>query len=190
MPGNGAETTTPRGDTRPLAVTAENRQPDDVPVDGALELARFTPRLLALLSNIISQRESATLRQVLGHGTTDWRIIAAIAEQPALTATEISRYTVMSKAVISRALAPLIEQGLVVQGDGPRGSRPLRLTDAGVEVYRRMLPITMRAQWLIEDTLTKRELATLESLLDRLVTATTDEASWARYSTGLPPQQS
>lgn len=157
---------------------AENRQPDDVPVDGALELARFTPRSLAVLSNIFSQRESTALRQQLGHGTTDWRILAALAEVPALTATEIARYTVMSKAVISRALAPLIEQGYVVQDDGPRGSRPLRLTEAGVDLYRRMLPLAMRAQRLIERTLTPEELATFEGMLHRLVAATADERLW------------
>lgn len=179
MTGNGAATDHGlRTGFLPYSVVAENQRPDDKPVDNHLDLAKFTPRLIAVLSNIFSQRESMSLRQTLDLGTTDWRIIAALAQAPALTATEISRFTVMSKAVISRALANLIEQDLITQGDGPRGSRPLRLTERGVDVYREMLPIALRAQRLIERTITREELEFLEAILMRLVDATADEQNW------------
>lgn len=158
---------------------AESRLPTDAPLPDALELSKFTPRLLAIVTNIISSRESQTLRQLFDLGTTDWRILAALAQEPALTATELSRYTVMSKAVISRALAGLVGHGFISQGDGPRGSRPLRLTESGAEIYSKMWPIAFRAQRLIERTLDPEELDTLEKLLMRLVAATSNEEMWA-----------
>lgn len=170
---------TPEQQSGPLARRAEHKLATDRPVDDAVELTRFTPRLLAILSNIISLRETQALRREFDLGTTDWRILAALAQEPALTATEISKYIVMSKAVISRAVATLVERGLIVQGDGSRGSRPLRLTAAGVSTFRAMIPIALPAQRLIEHTLSAAEIAALESMLVRLIAATGDEDAWA-----------
>ncbi len=150
----------------------------DEPLSDALDLAAFTPRLLAILSNIISARESQALRQQFGLGTTDWRILSALAQEPALTATEISRCTVMSKAVISRALADLVAEGLVVLGEGPRGSRPVRLTAKGAGVYRGMLPVAFRAQRLIADTLGEKKLRQLDALLVQLIEVVADDHAW------------
>ncbi|WP_172592206.1 MarR family winged helix-turn-helix transcriptional regulator [Subtercola boreus] len=167
-----------RAGSRAFDFPAENRLPSDLPLPDALDLSQFTPRLITILSNIMSVRESQSLRQKFDLGTTDWRIIGALAQEPAMTATELSRYTVMSKAVISRKLAGLVDGGLIQQGDGPRGSRPLRLTAKGAEMYSGMWPIAYRAQRLIERTLTQPELITLESLLMRLVDATNDDGAW------------
>ena len=156
----------------------ENQLSTGVPLDRPLDLGAFTPRLLALLTNVISSRESQGLRRSMGFGTTDWRILASLAQEPALTATELSQYTAMSKAVISRALTGLVQQGVVAQGEGPRGSRPLRLTEAGITVYRRMLPIAYRSQRLIERTLSQEELVALEALLRRCLDASILENNW------------
>lgn len=154
------------------------REVIDGPLASALDLDRFTPRSLALLSNTFSLREAESLRQELDLGSTDWRILASLAGSPGLTATEISTFAVMSKAAISRCLSVLVERGLIAQGDGPRGSRPLRLTTMGAETYMRMLPIAFRAQRLIERTLTSEELDLLNSFLARLITATDNIEDW------------
>ncbi len=148
-------------------------------LENAMDLDTFTPRLLAIISNKIAVRESQTLLRLFNLGTTDWRIISALAGHPGLSATEISQLTVMSKAVISRSLGGLVERGLIVQDDGPRGSRPLFLTEDGAKSYEDMLPITERGQRLVERTLTGTELSALHGFLNRLIAAADDESAWA-----------
>ncbi|OJV95387.1 MAG: hypothetical protein BGO47_02565 [Microbacterium sp. 67-17] len=157
---------------------AENRRDDDHALPDALDLSRFTPRLLAILSNIFSLYESQSLRDQFGLGTTEWRILSAVALEPALTATEISKSTVMSKAVISRALTDLVQDGLLSLGDGPRGSRPIRITEEGAQMYRKMLPISYRAQEIINRTLGEEKLEQLHDLLTTLISAAIEDEAW------------
>lgn len=150
----------------------------DVPLSAHFDLERFTPRALARISSIFSARESESLQEALGLGSTDWRILASLAGQPGQTATEISTSSVMSKAAISRSLATMVDRGLIFQGEGPRGTRPLRLTPQGAEVYERMLPIANRAQHLIENTLSTGEHRALDDYLKRLLDAVEDLDAW------------
>ncbi|HLS49428.1 MAG TPA: MarR family winged helix-turn-helix transcriptional regulator [Actinomycetaceae bacterium] len=150
----------------------------DVPLPAAMDLSKFTPRALARISSIFSNRESESLQEEFGLGSTDWRIMATLAIEPGQTATEVSAASVMSKAAISRSLAGLVERGYIAQGEGPRGTRPLRLTPQGAEIYERMLPITMRAQRLIEETLTEEEHRNLDDYLRRLLAAVEDLDAW------------
>lgn len=150
----------------------------DEALASALDMDSFTPRLLHLLSTTFALRESETLRQELELGSTDWRILAGVASSPGLSATEISAATVMSKAAISRSLSVLVERELVVQGDGPRGSRPLRLTPLGAATYERMLPIALRAQRLVERSLSVDEVKQFNAMLRRLIAATNAPENW------------
>src|SRR5690625_3411580 len=70
----------------------------DVPLPAAMDLSKFTPRALARISSIFSNRESESLQEEFGLGSTDWRITATLAIEPGQTATEVSAASVMSKA--------------------------------------------------------------------------------------------
>jgi len=145
-----------------------------VPLTGAISSGDFTPRLLALVSNALVWRESFLLRRNFDLGTNDWRVISALAIRPGATATYVSDFVGMNKAVVSKAVTTLIARDLIVPTDGPRGSRPLYLTRAGVEMHDKMKPISLKGEEIILSDLNVDEITHLNSLLTRLLIKTPD----------------
>lgn len=125
--------------------------------------------MLALLSNALVWRESNELRRRFGLGTNDWRVISALAFRPGSSATEVSEFVGVNKAVVSKSVNTLVARDLIVLMDGPRGSRPMYLTDAGAEMHDGMLPISMRGQEMILAHLTPEEITRLNELLRRML---------------------
>ncbi|MGY1749085.1 MarR family winged helix-turn-helix transcriptional regulator [Modestobacter sp. SYSU DS0511] len=129
----------------------------------------FTPRLISLLSNSLVWRESRLLRAHFGLGTNDWRVISALALRPGVTASEISDFVAMNKAIISKSVGVLTERRLIVQVEETGRSRQLFLTAAGAEMHDAMLPISLRGQEIILADLSAEDVAQLNHLLRRLV---------------------
>lgn len=151
----------PRASTPPEAVIE--------PLAGAIDPDNFTPRLVALLSHALVARESNELRRLFQLGTNDWRVIAALAIRPGAPASEVSDFLVLNKAIVSKSVNVLVERDLVILTDGPRGSRPMYLTQAGVEMHDAMLPISMRSQEMILANLSEDEIGWLNHLLRHMV---------------------
>ncbi|MDQ0643245.1 MarR family winged helix-turn-helix transcriptional regulator [Microbacterium murale] len=139
------------------------------PLSNTIDPDEFTPRLLALLSNALVWRESNELRRRFGLGTNDWRIISALALRPGSSATEVSEFIGVNKAVVSKSVNVLSGRELIVLMDGPRGSRPMYLTTAGVQMHDEMLPISMRGQEIVLAHLNPREIERLNELLLRML---------------------
>ncbi|MDQ1129658.1 MarR family winged helix-turn-helix transcriptional regulator [Microbacterium sp. SORGH_AS_0888] len=139
------------------------------PLRTTLDPENFTPRLLSLLSNALVWRESNELRRRFGLGTNDWRVISALAFRPGSPATEVSEFIGVNKAVVSKSVNTLAERGLIVLLDGPRGSRPMYLTAAGVQMHDDMLPISMRGQDIVLAHLSAEEIVRVNDLLRRML---------------------
>lgn len=143
----------------------------------------FTPRLLALLSNALVWRESHELRRQFDLGTNEWRVISALAMNPGFSASEISEFLVVNKAIVSKSVTTLVERGLVVLAEGARGSRPMYLTAAGAAMHDDMLPISLRGQEIILAHMTPAEVTRLNALLSKMldemrVLQSLDNESW------------
>ena len=164
--------------------------PDAVatPMPTVIDSENFTPRLLSLLSNSLVWRESSLLRARFGLGTNDWRVISVIAIRPGVTASEISEFVAMNKAVVSKSVNTLIARELIVPADGKRGSRHLYLTRAGAQMHDRMKPISMQGQDIVLSDLSADEVRQLNHLLTRLLQKT-PELSRAAEMTGDPVQE-
>jgi DNA-binding MarR family transcriptional regulator len=139
------------------------------PLPDVIDSNEFTPRLISLLSNSLVWRESSILRARFGLGTNDWRVIAALAVRPGATASEISEFLAMNKAIISKSVGVLTDRGLIVQVEDTGRSRQLFLTPEGAEMHDAMLPISLRGQEIILADLTDEEVAQLNQLLRRLL---------------------
>ncbi|QBR73609.1 MarR family winged helix-turn-helix transcriptional regulator [Microbacterium sediminis] len=135
------------------------------PLNEVIEPETFTPRLLALLSNALVWRESHELRRRFDLGTNEWRVLSALSTRPGISATEVSDFLGVNKAVVSKSVNTLLERRLIVLSDGPRGSRPLYLTDAGAQMHRDMLPISLRGQDIILEGLSQADVARLNAFL-------------------------
>jgi DNA-binding MarR family transcriptional regulator len=139
------------------------------PLGDTIDPENFTPRLLALLSNALVWRESHELRRQFRLGTNDWRVISALAIRPGASATEVSEFIGVNKAVVSKSVYTLTARALITLVDGPRGSRPMYLTRSGERMHDAMLPISMSGQDIILDELTPEEIAQLNALLRRMI---------------------
>jgi DNA-binding MarR family transcriptional regulator len=145
--------------------------PDAVhtPLAHVIDSENFTPRLLSLLSNSLVWRESSILRARFGLGTNDWRVISVVAMRPGVTASEISEFIAMNKAIVSKSVGVLTDRRLLVQAEDTGRSRQLFLTPDGAEMHDAMLPISMRGQEIILGDLTEDEVTRLNELLRRLL---------------------
>lgn len=139
------------------------------PLSQLIDPENFTPRLLALLSNALVWRESHELRRQFGLGTNDWRVISALASRPGASATEVTEFLGLNKAVVSKSVNTLLARGLLLLSEGPRGSRPMYLTEAGAEMHNAMLPISVRGQDIILADLSSNDIEQLNHLLRRML---------------------
>lgn len=146
------------------------------PLGDVLEPEGFTPRLVSLLSNALVWRESHELRRRFDLGTNDWRVISAVATRPGTSATEVSDFLGVNKAVVSKSVNTLVERGMLLLSDGPRGSRPMYLSEAGAELHHLMRPISLRGQEIILEGVPQAEVDRFNALLrDMLARIRADE---------------
>lgn len=180
MNGHSDMETVPTPQTEPSGVGADSGASGALrevvaimePLDDVIDSDRFTPRLLALVSNALVWRESLLLRREFNLGTNDWRVISALAIRPGAASTEIADFVGMNKAVVSKATNTLIARELIVSEEGPRGSRPLYLTRAGAEMHDLMKPISLKGEEIILGDLSNEEITQLKALLSRLLVKT------------------
>ena len=79
------------------------------------ELDRFLPYRLSVLSNRVSQTIAGAYSRRFGLGITEWRVIAVLGRYPGLSANGVAARTAMDKVAVSRAVARLLERGLLAR---------------------------------------------------------------------------
>ena len=91
--------------------------------------------------------------QPAGIRTTQFTMLAAISVQGDATITELAAILGMDRTTLSRNLKPLERSGLIeVSEEGYRRARSTRITDKGVDVMEKALPLWSSAQ----DSMRKR----------------------------------
>ena len=141
-----------------------------VPGQAVLELERFLPYRLSVLSNRVSQTIANAYVERFGLAVTEWRVIAVLGRFPGLSANGVAERTAMDKVAVSRAVARLLERGLLergVHGDDRRRS-VLALSAAGHEVYVEVAPLALDFEQRLLAGMEARERELLFRLLDRL----------------------
>src|SRR5690606_37436196 len=139
-----------------------------------LELERFLPYRLSVVSNHISQTIANAYAERFGISITEWRVLAVLGRYPELSANGVAERTAMDKVAVSRAVARLLKTGLIereVHGSDRRRS-VLRLSAAGYRVYDQVAPMALDYERRLLAGFSDAERATLAELLERL-----DEAS-------------
>jgi DNA-binding MarR family transcriptional regulator len=96
-------------------------------------------------------------------------VLSALGVRPGSSATDVSEFLVMNKAVVSKAVNVLISRHLIASTEGPRGSRHLFLTPAGADMHNRMLPISLAGEDILLSQLSADEVAQLRVLLGKLM---------------------
>lgn len=145
--------------------------PASVPQHAVLELERFLPYRLSVLSNRVSQTIADTYVERFGLAVTEWRVIAVLGRYPDLSANAVAERTAMDKVAVSRAVARLLARGLLqreTHGDDRRRS-VLALSEAGYRIYDEVAPLALECERRLLAHLSTEEHATLDALIDRLM---------------------
>ena len=135
-----------------------------------LDLERFVPYQLSVLSNVVSQEITQAYAVRFGLAVTEWRIIAVLGRFPGLSAAGVAERSAMDKVAVSRAVASLLERGLLhreVDGDDRRRS-VLELSAAGREVHARVAPAALEYERALLSALSESERAQFSRMLDKL----------------------
>lgn len=147
-----------------------------------IELERFLPYRLSVLTNAVSGAIAAAYQRRFGLGIPEWRVIAVLARHPGLSAAEVAACTRMDAVAVSRAVTRLTRTGRLrrsVSADDRRRS-VLRLSPAGRAVYRRIAPLALAYERELLACLDSREIAALDSIVTRLTEQANTLAPTAR----------
>ena len=155
--------------SQPPAPAGEPADPDAAEHE-ILELERFLPYRLSVVSNHISQTIADAYAERFGISITEWRVLAVLGRYPELSATGVAERTAMDKVAVSRAVARLLQTGLIereIHGEDRRRS-VLRLSQAGYQVYDQVVPMTLDYERALLSGFSEEERAVLDRLLTRL----------------------
>jgi DNA-binding MarR family transcriptional regulator len=143
------------------------RKMSETPV---LELERFLPYRLSVLSNRLSNAIARCYETKFQLSVTEWRVIAVLGRFPGLSANEVAERTAMDKVAVSRAVARLLESGRLQRDlhDADRRRSVLELSPAGYEIFRSVAPLALAYESALLEALEPEERDTLLALLDKL----------------------
>jgi len=137
-----------------------------------LELERFLPYRLSILSNRISQAIARDYQSRFDLSMTEWRVMAVLArfDGEGLSASEVAARTEMDKVAVSRALARLVAARRVVRRthNGDKRRSVLRLTATGWKVHDAVAPLARAHERELLATLADDERDALMRVLDKL----------------------
>jgi DNA-binding MarR family transcriptional regulator len=136
----------------------------------ALELEKFLPYRLSVLAQLVSESLHDLYAQPYGLTVTQWRVMAALGRFAPLTASDVGKRIVMDKVSVSRAVAGLMQRGLIERATDRTDRRraSLRLSTRGRAMHARIVPIALDYEARLARALTESERRTFDALADRL----------------------
>lgn len=142
-------------------------------LDDAIELEQFLPYRLSRLTNTVSNAIAELYRDSFGLSIPDWRVLAVLARYPDSSAQDLVTRTRMDKVAVSRSVARMVERALVnrrTDSSDRRLSR-LSLSDQGIEVYGRIVPMARDCEARLLESLSATQRQALDDVLVALQVA-------------------
>jgi len=142
------------------------------PHPGTIDLDRFLPYRLSVLSNLVSTAIADAYQRRFGLSIPEWRVLAVLARYPGLSAAEVAERTRMDAVAVSRAVARLIAAGRLRRATSrdDRRRSVLTVSAAGAAVYREVAPIALGFERDLLASLNPDERAALDLVLGTLTT--------------------
>jgi DNA-binding MarR family transcriptional regulator len=135
-----------------------------------LDLEHLLPYRLSVLAYRVIHSISGEYHRRHGLAVTEWRTMAVLGRFPSLSASEVCEHTGMDKVAVSRAVARLLERGLLqrrIHSDDRRRS-VLALSPAGVAVHDEIAPMVLSCEQELLSPLDQAEREQLDQLLTKL----------------------
>jgi DNA-binding MarR family transcriptional regulator len=144
-----------------------------VPDAPALELERFLPYRLSVLTNRISTAIARVYVRRFALTVPEWRVMAVLGRFGAMSANAVCERTAMDKVRVSRAVARLAGAGRLDRriDTADRRRALLALTPAGRAVYDEIGPLALAVEARLLAQLSPADRADLARLLPKLEAA-------------------
>lgn len=138
----------------------------------ALILDDFLPYRLSVTSNLVSERIAQVYATLFALTIPQWRLIAVMAQEAAVSQQAICKRTHMDKVTVSRAAIELVARGLIIRTENldDKRSHRLSLTPTGRELYASVAPKALEMERQIFAGLSNAETDQLKALLTRIET--------------------
>lgn len=138
--------------------------------EARLNLDRFLPYRLSVLSNRVSGAIAKAYSDRFGLTIAEWRIMAVLGGTPALSAREVANRTAMDKVQVSRAVEGLVRARRVARSPDPGDGRVARLslTTKGRAIYDEVVPLALHLEDVFLSALTPDERRAFDSALAKL----------------------
>ncbi len=141
-----------------------------------LQLDRFLPYRLSVLSNTVSSAIAGAYERRFGLTIPEWRVIAVLAAAANLSAAEVAQRTAMDKVAVSRAVTSLLRARRIERriSRADRRRSVLRLAAAGRRVYSQVVPFALAYERALLRPLAAVERARLDRTLAILLGRATE----------------
>ena len=135
-----------------------------------LRLQDYLPYRLSVAANAVSRLVARAYERRFGLKSAQWRLLAVLADEGALTQQALCGRTIMDKVTVMRAAQSLLRRRLVkrLPNDADRRSHRLMLTAAGRRLYQRIVPLALAYEAQLLAGIERREIARLDRLLRRV----------------------
>lgn len=135
-----------------------------------LELDRFAPYRLSVLTNRVSNAIARQYSERFGLTIPQWRTMAVLGETPGLSARDVAERTAMDKVQVSRAVESLMRARRVQRQADPVDRRMTRLslTAKGRAIYDEVVPLALHLEDVFLSPLTAEERRQFDSLMSKL----------------------
>jgi DNA-binding MarR family transcriptional regulator len=135
-----------------------------------LDLNRYVPAMLTFLANKLATGASISYRKHFGIGVVEWRLLALLAVEDAITANRICQVIGLDKSAVSRSLQQLEMAGRVCGEIDSKDARryTVSLTSEGKALHDRVLKVALERERRLLSNLSPKEIDTLVDLLGRL----------------------
>jgi DNA-binding MarR family transcriptional regulator len=138
--------------------------------EARLDLERFLPYRLSVLSNRVSGAIARQYSDRFGLSIPEWRIMAVLGGAPDLSARDLAERTAMDKVQVSRAVESLVRARRVARTADRADGRiqRLALTLKGRAIYDEVVPLALGLEDMFLSTLSAEERRTLDALMIKL----------------------
>ena len=143
---------------------AEQDTPDN------LLLEKFLPYRLSILANAVSNALAGIYQEKFQITIPEWRAMAILGRHAPMSSFQIAEKGNMDKAKVSRAVARLLDAGLITRETDPKDNRLLilNLSPRGRTIYEEICPLALNWEHSLLDCLDMQDREALDVILEKL----------------------
>lgn len=138
--------------------------------DDPILLESFLPYRLAVLANTVSKGIARLYADRFGITIPEWRVLAILGAFGPATASEIQGRSAMDKVQVSRAIARMLDAGLIDRtvNATDRRRQTIAMTADGERVYGEIVPLARAREAALLEGFSAEERVLLDRLIGRL----------------------